>query len=378
MQSRKKMKLFYFYPYGQHLFENFVFPEQQIITINPNKVPPFSLFAALLFFKNLTQIKWPKVSLGDGFFILFLKCFVEHYLRAFIVVEKPVAVLTYVDNSGLFHRLSRSCGSIPFFAVQNGGRDEWDLHLSRPAPPHPSSSISLTNLFCFGQYDVDLHKKFGHSVDNFYCVGSLEASIYAQRQGLQKNDIYDICLISQWHQEFFDGQSLNQSNEACRDCLNIIHQHVTRLIREENYRLAIALRSSDPREKNFFERLFGDRAEYIESDVKNFSSIQALSRSKLSICCNSTLWWHAVGFGWKTLWYNPLGHNLMKAPKSLAYLEGEKYSDFRAQVLKLREMSYKAYDKQTRKAHRAISSFSVEKPAHETIRNIVLSERGLL
>ena len=288
-------------------------------------------------------------------------------------------MLTFIDNSAIFQKLSRSETRRDYFAIQNGTRTLACVRDSLPPQPHPMARISMSNFFCFGQRDVELFSGQGHQIDNYFPVGSLLGSYYKTRQtAVPVAPCFDLCLVSQWHSHFFGdlrgGEYIWQAACRIRQGLDGMHQFLMQLLDETDLRLAVCLRSDDVEEHRFYEVLFKERAVLISAERENFSTYRTVEASNLTIGLNSTVLSEVFAWGNKVMWCNvPADEHFQMTEAGPAYFTGTEYAVFKRQVLQMLAMSPTQFSAATRSHAHFINAFDSERPAHKVIRQAVLA-----
>lgn len=301
----------------------------------------------------------------------------EQYTLACLDQIQAKVVLTMIDNSGFFHNLSRMDKRRTYFAIQNGARTLACVRDSLPATPHPSSTISMTNFFCFGQRDIDLFNAHGHKIDTYFPVGSLVGGYYKSMVSTPiRERKFDLCLISQWHGHFF-GEIIGDDfpkSEARRVRAGIVglNDFLLKLLSETKLTVLICLRSDDAAECQYYGGLFGNKATIIKSDRKNFSTYRAIEQCRLTIALNSTTLSEVFAWGQKVLWCNVPNDEHYEMPEAgISYFQGNDYSDFKKRVLKHLEISQNDYENLTSKRSHYINNYNPDHPTHELIRSAV-------
>ena len=116
-----------------------------------------------------------------------------NYFISVIEAIQPKLVITYIDNSRLYHQLSKYFNNkIKFFAIQNASRvNTLADQFSRKDYFHQSYAH-------FGNYEKKIYKN-AH-VSKFFKVGSLRQSYameyFKKNKTKIKKNFYDICLVS--------------------------------------------------------------------------------------------------------------------------------------------------------------------------------------
>ncbi len=298
----------------------------------------------LAFFAGLRRIDWnwiwhdPRGSLraipGELYKI---------YLWAYLSALAPKTVLTFIDNNWHFMWLSRNYPQARFYAIQNGVRSALNLIDEVPPKPHFAHVMNMPALFCFGEYERDFYTRLEQRVDEFIPIGSLRADWYRLRIAPQPAErLYDLCLISQWLIDMLDG---GPAFPDIQQSLLVLDDYLVRYLDETGVRLCIALRSSDPRERNYFERVYGSRAVVVERDPVSMASYRAIDQSEVALAMDSTILREAYGWGKKTLFCNYSGNEVNRSSPvvDLCYLDTADYEQFSRRLNLLRGMTQEHY-----------------------------------
>lgn len=349
-----------------------VHPENGVIYITPK------LIARTLL--RLRFIDWLGTTKGTikGLF----RQIYSQYILACLDQTQAKVVLTIIDNSGFFHNLSRIDKKRTYFAIQNGTRTLACVRdsLPPPPPPHPFAIISMSNFFCFGKRDIDLFKVHGHKIDSYFPVGSLVGGYYKSVVSTPtKERKFDLCLISQWHEHFFDeivGNDFpHQVARRVRAGIEGLNNFLLRLMSETNLSMLICPRNDNvATERQYYESIFGNRATIINSDRSNFSTYRAIEQCKLAIALNSTTLAEVFAWGQKVLWCNVPDDEHYEMPEAgISYFCGDNYNAFKERVLELLEMPQDNYEKLTREGARYICNYDPGNLPHEAIRAAIIN-----
>ena len=346
-----------------------IYPENNTIYVTLTLIA--RLLLRLRFIKLLGYVK------GITFKSLLKEVYGQYILACLDQMEAKV-VLTTIDNSSFFHRLSRMDQQRTYFAIQNGARTLACVRDSLPKFPHPSSTISMTNFFCFGQRDVDLFNVHGHKVDVYLPVGSLLGGYYKAMVSAPVEELkFDLCLISQWHGHFFEkivGDDFPQS-EARRTKAGIegLNNFLFRLLTETKLTMVICLRSDDMAEHQYYDSLFGCRVEIVNSDRKKFSTYRTIEQSKLAVALNSTTLSEVFAWRQKVLWCNvPDDEHFEMHEASISYFHGDDYNAFKNRVIELMNISNDDYKEITKFGAHYINNYDSMNPPHEIIRSSII------
>lgn len=291
---------------------------------------------------------------------------------------KPKVILTFNDNSHLFHLVCKAYKEVPFLAIQNGGRHIW---CATEAMPDTNAKYHIDEYFCFGPYVQELFERHGHDIKKYIICGSLIGGYFFSSQQLsanQKKPDHDVCLISQWGRYITSLEGVPDRWANLGEAKNVMVGFVARYAKEHQIKVCVALRTNDPNERMFYESHFGGRCVFQESNRSSFSSYKAIVASRLTIALNSTLATEAFGQGLKVLFLNPFGEEWLSPTNRVGpwCLSKPSYEAFSARVTYLLEMSMEDYLNEAREEMRNVMSYDLTRPAHVIIRDRLLEIVG--
>lgn len=319
---------------------------------------------------RLRLIDWSKIKRKSFVNDLFRQISVQYVLACLDQIKARV-VVSVVDNSAFFQELSRADQKRIYYAIQNGTRT---LHCVRDS----AYFISMTNFFCFGQRDIDLYKKHGHRIDNYFPVGSLVGSYYKSRVSVPvEKPQFDLCLVSQWHDHFYyeiTGDDFNADvSRRNRLAIDGMNAFLLRFLEETGLSLVVCPRNDHSEaEVSFYEKIFGEKASIAESDSKNFSTYRVAEQSRLVVAMNSTMLAEIFSWRKKVLWCNVPNDEHYEMPEAeISYFSGDDYDLFKERVLALLNMPQEEYESRTRECAHYICNYDPANPPHEVIRSTV-------
>jgi surface carbohydrate biosynthesis protein len=247
------------------------------------------------------------------------------YFSAILMQVNPGVVLTYIDNSSLFHETAASFPSIPFIAVQNGNRFPY-VESVLPALREYSTIMLLWSKFELESYHAQ-NTRFRQEI----VCGSLKSeSCWSEERHLlaRVNARFDICFIGG---AFCQDQGVIWFEENAilarwlRDFLQLNSQATA----------CVALRTGAQagdihlREVEFYSALFGDRA-HLAPRVDDSSSYIASDYSHVTLSSGSSVSIESLGRGNRSLVchpiYAPSGPLQVVAPFILNSSDPEEFS----------------------------------------------------
>ena len=168
-----------------------------IYEVRPGKIF-ISPLVIYYFLMSLLSCHWNnQIPKKRKFKFLLSKLFYHYHLCCFELICSKI-VITYVDNSGLYHWLCENYSRAEFVAIQNG-------HSTKNQLKNTTKQYHQ-HFFCFGEYDKSRYEKFDHTVLNSYPVGSFKLGIYDKYFVKDNKEIYDIGIISQFRPFLLDKQ----------------------------------------------------------------------------------------------------------------------------------------------------------------------------
>ena len=322
------------------------------IHFNLNVVYYYFISIKLLDFKNLkkSEKKFREV-LKQLRYIYFLSC---------LKTINPKVVISFIDNSQEIHWLSRKLKSAAFFAIQNGNRPKFQLD-NKQKQFHK-------HFFSFGNNDVDRYKRFGHTIERAYPVGSLKAGIYKMKSK-NINIVYDISVISQYEEELF--QKTKYEDRVKWNSMAMMHTFLGKYIAEYNLKSAIVLRGFNPDisgEKLYFDKFYKNNVIRIINDDTKMSSYIAMDQSNVIIDFFSTASIEAFGWGKKILLCDFTNSNDYNDYHPLIVFKEANYEVFKERVNNLRFENSEDYKKRTKEYASYLMNNNKECPPHIHVR----------
>ena len=242
------------------------------------------------------------------------------YLISLIQVTEAKAVLTIIDNSFKFSEIAKVLDKqTKFIAVQNASRHDflefYELYKENKIKHNLLEKIYIPYFYCFGNYEKDLYKKFNINVKNIYPIGDLKLSNYLNSVTEEKSNIdkfnFDICLvthISVAKEHLYNWMSVKKDLEDIEKFKNIkkglidIIKYTIKFCQKNSMKLVVLSKRDKKfsslgalREINFFKDNLSKedfnflQKNLLEKDTDNFSSLKAISTSKITVGICSTL-----------------------------------------------------------------------------------------
>jgi surface carbohydrate biosynthesis protein len=267
------------------------------------------------------------------------------YVIFYLKFHRTHCVISFRDN-GDIQRLSKILKSIEFYAIQNGNRTKRELISSYRYGAN--RKFNFTNYFSFGYYEKYLFEKYGHTIKKCIPVGSLRASVYKAEAeaeaGKDKSIIYDICFVSMWRCVSFDTKNKVLLYEA--EQMKKVDNFLNRYIESSKKNICICMRASsengETAEYRYYRDLFGSKVKIISRD--NYSTYDAMNRSKLIISSHSTCTSESFGWGKKALYVDFSSENIFSYfDERVLLLKRPSYVEFENRVSSILNMNDQKY-----------------------------------
>ena len=224
------------------------------------------------------------------------------YYRSLILLIKPKAVITFIDNNVIFNELSQSLKKIPFIGIQNG------LRLVH----EKARNYHVQHLFSFGNNESSYFKNIGYEVENFYPCGSFIASQHLRNKQEPLSNKYDILIVSCWRGNI--GYPIDQVDSM--NSMREMDTLLSRYIKKNNIKAAVAYRNErdgvhwfvpeiGKNEEEYFHDIYGNSVDLIDVDFKSRNIYSLINQSELIVSGFSTsVLVEAYGYQKKIMYYN--------------------------------------------------------------------------
>lgn len=291
------------------------------------------------------------------------------YIKSYIYTVKPKAVITSIDNCTKFAWLSKNISDIPFIAVQNGFRLSSDVD--------PESIYHCQHLFCFGQFETEKFPRRNWTVNNFYPVGSLNASLNFKNNNKVKNK-YDFLIVSCWRGNIGFTKDVQDSMKAMR----LFDEDFYKYLKERDLRAGVIMRSerdSDQwfmpelgmNEEEYYKSIYNDQIEIIDTSFTERNVYKEILRSKIIISgFSTTVLLEALGAKKKILYCNYTSNDkyYLDFDKSIVFVKDEDNS-LAISLDKLLEITESDYEKKYSKLMTYYQSFKSEISTRDIIKD---------
>ena len=290
------------------------------------------------------------------------------YFITLIKIINPKVVLTYTDNCFKFSDIAKALeGKIKFIAVQNAFRldliEHNYLYKQKYHKYNLNYKLNIPYLFCLGQFDKIIHKKFKIKVKKMYKLGSLRMAnafkFFKQKKINVKTKEFDICLIEDltWSAHFVKEKNndISESKYIATGYIDLI-KFTINFCKKNKKKLIFLTRIKEFNSNSFWanlkfykDNLSKDDYNYLVKSIdKNYLKpyYQYLScfKSKVSISMFNTLLGENLSSGNKILACNFSKMKLLDFPiNSICRISNCSYYIFEKRLKLILSMSNKKY-----------------------------------
>ena len=309
-------------------------------------------------------------SSNRGWLIGLLRKLKLIYFTSCFVTIRPKAIVTSIDNSSDFHWLSKNCRRFHFIAIQNGSRLSF--------MSNESDDYHLQHLFCFGEHEKNQFARVNYTVENFYPVGSLMASLHFVDPKTVVHQ-YDILILSAWRGNIGFPKDVKDTMRSMR----IMDELLEKYLQQKNLKAAIILRSErngqhwfvpeiGSNEEDYFKSIYGNTAKIIETDFRKRNIFPLMQESRFIISCLTSALLEGFGIGKKALFCNFTGRDEYHLDFDPAIVTTDSsYENFSKQLDALLDMAQQDYDHEHRKLQQYYMHFPERKTTHKIIADTI-------
>jgi len=226
---------------------------------------------------------------------------IDAYIDYFIQKVNPRLVITTIDNSTAFYRISPRHPDVKTLFIQNGLRGYyWDVfeYLDN-LDSNTSDTFFVDHMLVFGSV---IGKHYSRYVKgNIQPIGSIKNN-FAQKEKSPQPGV--IALISQWVPPFKSYRIKNNflsHDPLCRYPDQVGIQFLVQYAKEKNKRLAVVprLKGNFEQEKEYLTKLMGCEPEFIflPGFLPNYKAVDS---AEVVVSLDSTLGYESICRGNKT------------------------------------------------------------------------------
>jgi surface carbohydrate biosynthesis protein len=339
------------------------------VTVFPSRPAEvrIGLRTIVFFLRDLSEFELTRLDRSRGVLRGVAKGVWLRLLAATISAMRPKAVLTFIDNSGNFHWLSKNCHRFPFIAVQNGSR------LSYASDQAPD--FYLQHFFCFGTHESELFEELGYCVEQFHPVGSLVSGLHFIPPTETVKEEYDLLVVSTWRGNIGYQKDVQDTMRSMLTMDQLLAQYLS----ARKLKAAVILRSergSDDwlmpevgnTEEEYYLGIYGSSIEIIDTDFTERNVFPLMQKSRLIVSCLSTALLEAYGIGKRILYCNFTGSDDYHRDKDSAItVSDETPSVFFERLDMLMDMSQLEYQRLHQERQEYYMSFPQGRSTHDAI-----------
>jgi surface carbohydrate biosynthesis protein len=290
----------------------------------------------------------------------------NHWRWSVFQVMNPKIVLTTIDNDMKFHWLAKKHLGTKYLAIQNGNRQNEQLDI------YQKQYHQI--FFCFGDYDKDRYKKFGHPLESCYPVGSFKMGIYENKYKKNTSPIYDISIVSEYRSYIEQNPNELPYNLLKRQRISSkMHKLLAKYINERQIKSCIILSGINiEKQIEYFKNFYRDSVEYKINYNNIFGSYQTISNSNVVVGFSSTLISEAFGLNKKVLRIDFSDSNDINDYEDMILIKNPTYEELAERLNQLMVETYESYLKRTKEYASYVMNYNPELPPHKVIRQTIL------
>lgn len=301
------------------------------------------------------------------------------YFSALLRRLSPAIVITYIDNSELFHEVARANHpQMRFLAIQNGARVD-----VVEKSPQAASRIFIPEFACFGEYEKDLYSAKGAQVGRFIPIGSLREAYfrrYWQKEAPVSGERYDhdLCVVAE------ASPGWDRMYPGSEDAIGNIAKYAVRLAREKGLKLVIAgkrdvapgqiradIHQRDT-EVNWYRKYIGGEVTITPRVRDRFTTYGLMSRSRVSLALMSTTLSEAASRGNRVLFCNfSRDRRWDFCVDGIWSLKEDSYEGFAERVMALLALSDEAWREKSAKMAAYVMNNDDRHPTHVALERII-------
>ena len=342
---------------GNHesLFKNYIIDKEHSYTVVESKINILYITPLMtwIVIKNIFRIKNKEKRI--------LAYLYKIYLLSLLNLHNPKIILTFSDNNLLYHWLIRNDNTVSYLAIQNGIRQKFEFDILKKL-----SSIEINHdyYFCFGDYDINFHKKMGFSIDKAFPCGSLKLGI-SQLKSKKTTKKYDICLLSN-----YKVPSRIQNCDITKEIAEnnfLLDKNIKEYCNKNEKSIIIALRSIRNSEKNYYKSVYGDDVTFTTGLVESFSSYTASIQSEITVAYQTTLLLETLAIKNKVLHIDFTNNSIFFDYDSIIKYKFTSFNEMEKKLNQIYLMNINDYVASTKTQQKYVMNYNSDNPPHEII-----------
>ena len=342
---------------GNHesLFKNYIIDKKHSYTVVESKINILYITPLMtwIVIKNIFRIKNKEKRI--------LAYLYKIYLLSLLNLHNPKIILTFSDNNLLYHWLIRNDNTVSYLAIQNGIRQKFEFDILKKL-----SSIEINHdyYFCFGDYDINFHKKMGFSIDKAFPCGSLKLGI-SQLKSKKTTKKYDICLLSN-----YKVPSRIQNCDITKEIAEnnfLLDKNIKEYCNKNEKSIIIALRSIRNSEKNYYKSVYGDDVTFTTGLVESFSSYTASIQSEITVAYQTTLLLETLAIKNKVLHIDFTNNSIFFDYDSVIKYKFTSFNEMEKKLNQIYLMNINDYVASTKTQQKYVMNYNSDNPPHEII-----------
>ena len=354
---------------GSRRIQNFILSGRQAFVFDSSLEKIYFSFQVVGYFLfNLNLIKINSIIKSTTILRGILGQIWRIYILSVIKVINPKVIITYIDNSPVFHWLCEHYVGAELIAIQNGSRVKIQLKSVK-------NNYNLQHYFCFGNYEKDLFTSFGYKVENYLPIGSLLCGYYLNNEMLNQSPTYDICVVSAWRGDIGNTKDVYDSMRS----MEVLDKMLSKYIQETSIKVSIIMRSEPSskdrnmpefgNEEEYFKNLYPESVTLINPDFKRVNIYSEVIKGDLIISSGSTVLREVFGMKKKILYCDFTDSDLYNDYDEMILYRDQDYEVFKKRINELLTLSNDDYRSRTKKYASYLMNNDLSYPPHLIIRD---------
>jgi len=285
------------------------------------------------------------------------------YYSFLIKAIKPKLVMTIIDNSWMFGKLTKIFfNKINFLSIQHHARYEMSFNENKYKKKlvdyNPNNFFFHDNLLTIGQFDIDYFKRFKIFINKAEVVGSIGLYNYFTSLNLKKKQKnyykYDLCIISD---AIISGAGKRHGIKNLENDYSRYLKHMINIIKRNNLSFVFCLKRIEnktlSREMDYLNKFLSE--EDVNFLIKNSSyrsfkskyvNYDYMLNSNVTVALYSTMLRENIALGRKSLSINFLNGNTTNFPiDKICHIKKSSENQLEHRLISLLRMSNKNYIK---------------------------------
>ena len=285
------------------------------------------------------------------------------YYSSLIKAIKPKLVMTIIDNSWMFGKLTKIFfNKINFLAIQQHARYEISFNENKYKKKlvdyNPNNFFFYDNLLTIGQFDIDYFKRFKIFINKAEVIGSIGLYNYFTNLNLKKKQKnyhkYDLCIISD---SIISGAGKRHGIKNLENDYSRYLKYMINIIKSNNLSFVFCIKRIEKKtlsiEIDYLNKFLSEEdVNFLlkNSSYRSFKSksinYDYMTNSNVTVAVYSTMLRENIALGRKSLSVNFFNGNITNFPvNEICHIKKSSEKQLEHRLISLLRMSKKNYIK---------------------------------